>query len=105
VNVDLLAYPNGTEQDFDERTVGAAAQSGYRAAVTTVPGWNHSTTGPYALRRFVMYPQWGPAGFGVVLRHSAAVARQRINEERSRFATRRERPRRSRAATRSSARG
>lgn len=73
--VDLLAYPNGTEADFSHATIRAARRAGYRAAVTTIDGWNDARTPPYALRRFVMLPQWGPAGFAVIGRHLARQAR------------------------------
>lgn len=69
--VDLLAYPNGTAADFDDSTVEAARQSGYRGAVTTIDGWNDSATDLFALRRFVMYPERGAVGFGVTGRHIA----------------------------------
>ena len=76
--VDLLAYPNGGPADFGPGTVESARRAGYRAAVTTIDGWNDRETDPFALRRFLMYPEWGPAGFGVLARHVARIARRRI---------------------------
>lgn len=75
--IDLLAYPNGNEADFDDRTLQAARQSGYRAAVTTINGWNGPCSDLFALRRFVMYPEHGPIGFGVIGRHFARQLRSR----------------------------
>jgi peptidoglycan/xylan/chitin deacetylase (PgdA/CDA1 family) len=68
--VDLLAYPNGDLCDFSEATVLAAQEAGYRAAVTTIAGWNDATTDRFRLRRFVMYPEWQRKGFGIVPRHT-----------------------------------
>ncbi|MBV9660140.1 MAG: polysaccharide deacetylase family protein [Acidimicrobiales bacterium] len=78
VHVDLLAYPNGTESDFDSATVRAAVEAGYQAAVTTVPGWNGPGTSLWELRRFVMYPEWDWKGLGVVPRHAARVMKGRV---------------------------
>lgn len=84
ISIDLLAYPNGSTADFDQSTLEAAVQSGYRAAVTTISGRNHRATELLALRRFVMYPEWGPLGFGVVGRHLAqeAAFRSRLRSHR-----------------------
>jgi peptidoglycan/xylan/chitin deacetylase (PgdA/CDA1 family) len=46
--VDLLCYPNGDSNLEIER---AAARAGYRAAVTTLPGFNDAETGLLSLRR------------------------------------------------------
>jgi peptidoglycan/xylan/chitin deacetylase (PgdA/CDA1 family) len=69
-DVDLLAYPNGKSDDFDLSTIEASRQAGYRAAVTTIQGWNDVTTDRFQLRRFVMYPEWQRKGFGIVPRHT-----------------------------------
>lgn len=74
--VDLLAYPNGRPDDFGAATVDSARRAGYRAAVTTIDGWNNLDTDPFLLHRFVIYPEWGPIGFGVVARHVARTARR-----------------------------
>lgn len=78
-DVDLLAYPNGDVGDFDNRTVQASVKAGYRAAVTTIHGWNRSGTPRMELHRFIMYPERGVAGFGVLPRDLARKARHRLN--------------------------
>jgi peptidoglycan/xylan/chitin deacetylase (PgdA/CDA1 family) len=45
---DLFCYPNG---GVDGTVRAAVRDAGYRAAVTTVPGFNDVRTDPYALRR------------------------------------------------------
>jgi len=57
--IDILAYPNGGRRDFNDASIDAARAAGYRAAVTTVEGWNDSSTSRYELHRFVVYPEWG----------------------------------------------
>ena len=74
--VDLLAYPNGTSRDFDERTVGAAVKAGYRGAATTIPGWNNAQTPAMELRRFVVNPESGVGAFAVLLNHLLRPLRQ-----------------------------
>jgi peptidoglycan/xylan/chitin deacetylase (PgdA/CDA1 family) len=71
VPVELLAYPNGTERDYDGTTVDAARAAGHVAALTTRDGWNHPRTPPFELRRFVVYPERGVVGLGVVARDGA----------------------------------
>lgn len=75
--VDLLAYPNGDVGDFDHRTVHTSVHAGYRAAVTTIEGWNRSGTPRMELRRFIMYPERGVVGFGVLPRDLVRKARHR----------------------------
>jgi peptidoglycan/xylan/chitin deacetylase (PgdA/CDA1 family) len=75
IPIDLLAYPNGTADDFDAVTEEAAREAGYRCGVTTIPGWNSATTGPYRLRRYVLYPERGPRAFKPVA--TGAVAKRR----------------------------
>lgn len=72
VPVDLLAYPNGTERDYDATTVAAARRAGYAFALTTRAGWNRPTTPPYEVRRLVVYPEWGAAGLGARIARIAA---------------------------------
>lgn len=60
VSVPLLAYPNGTERDYDDATVAAAQAAGFDFAVTTRDGLNHREVGPYDVRRSVLYPERGP---------------------------------------------
>lgn len=61
--IDLVAYPNGTRRDFDATTIDAARQAGYRAALTTVRGWNGPSTSPYEIRRYVIRPELGLKAF------------------------------------------
>ncbi|HEU4333776.1 MAG TPA: polysaccharide deacetylase family protein [Candidatus Eisenbacteria bacterium] len=49
--VDLFAYPNGTESDFDRPIQEGLRAAGFRAAVTTVWGTNVAATDRFALRR------------------------------------------------------
>jgi len=61
--IDLLAYPNGTKDDFDAASVNAAQHAGYRCGVTTIPGSNSASTSFYRLRRHVLFPERGRLGF------------------------------------------
>jgi hypothetical protein len=54
--VDLLAYPNGNDGDYDERTMAFAEQAGYRAAITTRPGLAGANGSPFAMRRVLVTP-------------------------------------------------
>jgi peptidoglycan/xylan/chitin deacetylase (PgdA/CDA1 family) len=67
VAVRVLAYPNGTWADFTRATEDAARDAGYDYAVTTIAGRNVASTPPLELRRWVMYPERGVTGFGVLL--------------------------------------
>lgn len=79
VTVDLLAYPNGTQRDFDDVTIAAAAAAGFRCAITTIDGWNHRRTPAYELRRFVVYPERGAVGIaGPFGRHAINALRHRV---------------------------
>jgi peptidoglycan/xylan/chitin deacetylase (PgdA/CDA1 family) len=78
VDVGVLAYPNGTGADYNAATVEAAAAAGYRAAATTIPGWNTASTSRWELKRFVMYPEWGRKGFGIVPRQVVRSAKSRL---------------------------
>lgn len=51
IPVDLFAYPNGMQDDFDHAIKEMVCRAGYRAAVTTMPGSNHAETDRYELRR------------------------------------------------------
>jgi peptidoglycan/xylan/chitin deacetylase (PgdA/CDA1 family) len=64
--VELLAYPNGTERDYSAATIEAAQRAGYLHALTTLGGRNDAGTPPYEIRRFVMRPERGAHGLGVV---------------------------------------
>lgn len=57
--VGLLAYPNGTRQDYGPETITAARQAGYSYALTTLQGRNRLSTPPYELRRLVLSPMAG----------------------------------------------
>jgi peptidoglycan/xylan/chitin deacetylase (PgdA/CDA1 family) len=70
--VDLLAYPNGTADDFDMTTEEAARDVGYRCGVTTIPGWNSASTPPYQLRRYVLSPERGELAFKSIAKHAVA---------------------------------
>ena len=69
VEVDLLAYPNGTTADYDPTTVAAAARAGYTHALTVLPGWNRPSTPRYEIRRFLQRPERGPAGLATIPAH------------------------------------
>lgn len=47
---DIFAYPNGEKDDIDNDTIKALRETGYRAALTTTPGFD-STTGDVDLFR------------------------------------------------------
>lgn len=49
-----LAYPNGTRDDYDERTVESARQAGYSFAVTTTAGCTSPETPPFEVRRRIV---------------------------------------------------
>jgi peptidoglycan/xylan/chitin deacetylase (PgdA/CDA1 family) len=70
VPVDLFAYPNGSPSDFDDATVGAAKDAGYRCGVTTIGGWNSRATPLYELRRYVLFPERGRSGFRPIVKRS-----------------------------------
>lgn len=74
VPVRTLAYPNGTADDYDERTLDAAAAAGYTGAVTTIDGWNDASTPRLELRRFVIEPTRGLNGLRPVVRAPGAMA-------------------------------
>jgi peptidoglycan/xylan/chitin deacetylase (PgdA/CDA1 family) len=67
--VDLLAYPNGRQEDYNRVTVAAAARAGYSHALTTVEGWNRPATDPYEVRRFVQQAERGVPGLAIVPLH------------------------------------
>jgi peptidoglycan/xylan/chitin deacetylase (PgdA/CDA1 family) len=47
----LFSYPNGTEQDFDERDTANLRKAGFVAAVSQIAGVNDKQTDRFALRR------------------------------------------------------
>jgi peptidoglycan/xylan/chitin deacetylase (PgdA/CDA1 family) len=67
---DIFCYPNGTAEDFSEETIACLREAGYRAAVTSIPGFDH-TSGPtdlFRLRRFAI-----PVSFRVFKRCVSGV--------------------------------
>jgi peptidoglycan/xylan/chitin deacetylase (PgdA/CDA1 family) len=81
VPVDLLAYPNGREADYDADTVSMAEQAGYRHAVTTRSGRARPDHPPYDVRRHVVGPEDDIAS---VLREVAGTFRQKVSSAVSR---------------------
>lgn len=49
--VDIFAYPFGCYGSFDDRSITAVRDSGYKAAVTTIAGFNFSGDDPYLVKR------------------------------------------------------
>jgi peptidoglycan/xylan/chitin deacetylase (PgdA/CDA1 family) len=84
VTVELLAYPNGQPGDYDTDTFQAARLTGYSHAITTIEGWNITTTPAYEIRRFVMYPERGLSGFLVVAGRRGLSLAGRVLGERER---------------------
>ena len=54
--INLLAYPNGTPQDHDLRTVAAARAAGYKHAFCTQAGFNSPSTDNFERPRFMLRP-------------------------------------------------
>jgi peptidoglycan/xylan/chitin deacetylase (PgdA/CDA1 family) len=77
VHVDFLAYPNGTPADFTSTTEDAAQRAGYRAALTTISGWNRRPVQQFAMRRMVMFPEMGVRIFKRLVKPAIADARRR----------------------------
>ncbi len=51
----IFSYPNGQKKDFNETIENIAKKEGFRAALTTIPGFNNqSAFDLYALKRFSM---------------------------------------------------
>lgn len=73
----VLAYPNGTADDYSGDTVAAARAARHDFAVTTEHGFNTAATEPFRIRRFVIYPEHGVAGLKPVLRHVVDSLRHR----------------------------
>lgn len=70
IPADVLAYPNGTQADYDSATLAAAAAAGHTAAVTTREGFNFPDTPVMELRRIVIYPERGLTDLLVNLRYA-----------------------------------
>jgi peptidoglycan/xylan/chitin deacetylase (PgdA/CDA1 family) len=54
--LDIFAYPNGTVEDFDDETIKALRETGYKVAVTTIPGFDNTKVAgdPYRVHRFAI---------------------------------------------------
>jgi len=72
---ELLAYPNGTVEDYDAATLLAAASAGHQWALTTREGFNGRHTAPLELRRVVMYPERGVVELLATLRFAYQSAK------------------------------
>jgi peptidoglycan/xylan/chitin deacetylase (PgdA/CDA1 family) len=59
VSARVLAYPNGSRDDYDVDTVRAAKRAGYTHALTVRPGLNGRATPDHELRRVVLEPASG----------------------------------------------
>lgn len=68
LDVRVLAYPNGTEADYDADTLAAVQAAGYDHAITTRPGWNVADTPRFEIRRWVMNPERGLVDLGKFVR-------------------------------------
>jgi peptidoglycan/xylan/chitin deacetylase (PgdA/CDA1 family) len=56
----LFSYPNGTEDDFDDRDRACLRKAGYVAAVSQIAGLNDPQTDRFALRRLNIGRGHGP---------------------------------------------
>lgn len=81
VEVDLLAYPNGSSDDFDAVTQAAAQEAGFRYGVTAIPGWNSASTPMYGLRRYVVAPERGRRAFRSIVKHTLLDLRASLRRE------------------------
>ena len=50
--IDLFAYPNGTEADYNEEHIECLKENGFSGSVTTMPRLNKKFMNPYRLGRF-----------------------------------------------------
>lgn len=57
----LICYPAGR---YNEDTLSAAKDAGYKMAVTTEPGWARASDGLYALKRVRISPGYDGQAFG-----------------------------------------
>jgi len=86
VSISTIAYPNGTNRDYDAATLAAARNAGYAHGVTTRKGWNSRRTPPFELRRAVVYPERGSR----FLRTAAEIAGKRARQIGARVAAKAE---------------
>lgn len=80
--VDLFSYPNGRPEDFNAETTSILQDEGFKAACTTIKGWNDHTTEPLQLRRIGALEQ-SMAKFALRLSPTATAAQQRLKAVRS----------------------
>lgn len=64
VDARVLAYPNGTQNDYDSTTLTEVADAGYSYAVTTWGGRVSHETPPFEISRALVGPTTRPARFG-----------------------------------------
>jgi peptidoglycan/xylan/chitin deacetylase (PgdA/CDA1 family) len=57
--IELVAYPSGTRNDYDQSTIDAARQAGHSYGLAAHAGVHTPRTSPYAVPRFVMVPIQG----------------------------------------------
>jgi peptidoglycan/xylan/chitin deacetylase (PgdA/CDA1 family) len=68
VEAPVLAYPNGSADDYATGTLEAAERAGHSHAVTTLPGVNDATTPRLEIRRIMMNPERGAVDLAKILR-------------------------------------
>lgn len=81
--IDLFSYPNGRAEDFTAETTAILRDEGFRAACTTIKGWNDRETDPLRLRRIGALDQPMPL-FALRLSPAATAAQQRLRAVRGR---------------------
>ncbi len=79
--IDLFSYPNGRAEDFTPETTALLREEGFRAACTTIKGWNDHATDPLQLRRIGVHDQPLPL-FALRLSPTATAAQQRLRAVR-----------------------
>lgn len=67
VDASVLAYPNGTPDDYDATTLAEVQGAGYSYAVTTWGGAVVGDTPPFEIGRSLVGPYQHPARFGAFL--------------------------------------
>ncbi len=66
---ELFAYPNGRAEDYDSETITLLASFGIRAAATTIPGPNSTSTPLMQLRRYGIGEDIDLAKFQAMVHH------------------------------------
>ena len=77
VAADLIAYPNGSAEDYSADTATAAERAGHSFGITTEPGWNTARTARYEIRRTVLLPQRGVVELGKIVRDQVLSVKRR----------------------------